>query len=129
MLGREAQEAGVGVDRLLPEGGAAAELAGAVIEAPGHADADAVGDVPALPAPVAEPISSIIQVRSRQYRGPQTELGSAPQVDGNGLAPAFLRSEAARSTPRVHPRIPIGLRHQDEGKEPRFLPDMRRELG
>ena len=47
--GREAQHSGVGVDRFLSLDRPAAELAGAVIDAPGHPDAYSVGGALAFP--------------------------------------------------------------------------------
>ena len=50
VLGGEAQESRIGMDGFLPLDGAAPEGAGAVVHAPGHPDADAVGYASALRA-------------------------------------------------------------------------------
>ena len=50
VLGREPEHPGVGVDRLLPLYGPAAEGAGPVVQAPGHPDAEALGGAAPLPA-------------------------------------------------------------------------------
>ena len=61
--GREAQQAGIGVDRILPLNGAAAECRGPGVEAPGYPDADPVGSAPALPPPLTVvPVSGFMLV-------------------------------------------------------------------
>ena len=64
VLGREAQEPGVGMDCLLPKGGSAAEGAGPVVDPPVYPDADPVGCAGskrgALALPVAHRFEAVL---------------------------------------------------------------------
>ena len=76
MLGREPEHPGVGVYRLLPLYGPAAEGARPVVQAPGHPDAEALGRAAALP-----PDHRLQVVNSLDH---PDELLRLHQVEGDG---------------------------------------------